>query len=57
MERISISLRDEVLWLAFRMACLARRTSASAAIEKLMREQLAQWKKEEEERPNPPAPA
>jgi hypothetical protein len=48
MERISISLRDEELWLAFRLACLARRMSASSAIEKLMREQLERWKQEEE---------
>jgi hypothetical protein len=31
-------------WRAFRMACVARGTSASKEVERLMREQLTAWR-------------
>lgn len=49
MDRINIAMRDAELWLAFRMACLKRRMSASQAIVEMIREQLERWKQEEAE--------
>ena len=48
MERINVAMRDAELWLAFRMACLKRRKSASEAIVEMIREQLERWKQEDE---------
>ena len=42
MTRVNLYL-DETLWLAFRKACLEQHTSASKAIEQLIRQQLTQW--------------
>lgn len=53
MERINIAMRDAELWLAFRMACLKRRKSASQAIVEMIREQLERWKQEEEQHAKP----
>ena len=56
MERINIAMRDAELWLAFRMACLKRRTSASQAIVEMIRAQLERWKQEEEQTGNDKTP-
>ena len=56
MERINIAMRDAELWLAFRMACLKRRKSASEAIVEMIREQLERWKQEEERTGNEKMP-
>jgi hypothetical protein len=53
MSRVNISVQDDELWLAFRLACLARKTSASKVIVQLVREQLARWKQEERVRQAP----
>lgn len=47
MRTITLYLRDAILWRAFRMACLARGTSASKEIERFMRDQLDTWQRED----------
>jgi hypothetical protein len=54
MTRVNLYL-DEALWLAFRMACLARHISASQAITMLIEAQLAAWQTPHDDT-TPPAP-
>ena len=42
MKRVNLYV-DNALWVAFRMACLAHRTSASKAIVALIQKQLVIW--------------
>jgi hypothetical protein len=46
--KITVTIVDETLWLAFRKACLDQKTSAGKVIEPLLRQQLAQWETEKE---------
>jgi hypothetical protein len=48
MVKITLSITDEALWLAFRVACLKHKTSASKALEPLMKQQLEQWEVEKD---------
>jgi hypothetical protein len=43
MLKATVYIADDPLWRAFRKACIDHKTSASKAIEQLMREQLARW--------------
>ena len=45
MGRINVYVDDE-LWIAFRMACVERHTSASRVIEEGMYQQLTRWERE-----------
>jgi hypothetical protein len=45
MNKVTIFL-DAMVWQAFRMACLARKTSASKEIRRLIAQQLAAWQQQ-----------
>ena len=45
MRRVTTFL-DPVVWHAFRLACLARHTSGSQEIRRLIEEQLAAWQQQ-----------
>jgi hypothetical protein len=50
-EKITISMYPS-LWLAFRMACLQRKTPASRELQRLIEQQLAAWQHQTQKDPD-----